>query len=110
MIDTETDFGDISTKIERDPQGRIVAIRTQDTTPYLEANKRAMSEAPSWRPYSNAEGMREVADIPLIVVEQWMREGVNLFDPSPEMRKAVARKLNSNEYQYLRTYPGMVGG
>jgi hypothetical protein len=109
MLDTETEFADISTKIERDAQGRLVAVRTQDTTPYLEANRRAFNEAPSWRPYSDANGMREVADIPMIVVEQWMKEGVNLFDPSPEMQKKVAQKLNSNEFQYLRTYPGRVG-
>jgi hypothetical protein len=38
-----------------------------------------------------------------------MKEGVNIFDPSPEMQKKVAAKLNSNEYAYLRTYPGRVG-
>ena len=109
-IDLDTAFSDISTKIERDPQGLIVAVRTQDTTPYLEANRRAFNEAPSWRPYSNVEGMREIADIPMIVVEQWMKEGVNLFSTDREQRKKVRQKLNSNEFSHLRTYPGLVSG
>ncbi len=108
MIDTDTAFSDISTKIERDAQGRIVAVRTQDTTPYLEANARALNDAPSWRPYAKVNGMREIADIPLIVVEQWMKEGVNIFSTDPEQRKKVRQKLNSNEFQRLRTYPGLV--
>lgn len=113
MIDLDTSFSDITTRIEKDAQGRIVAVREQDTTPYLDANRRAFNDAPSWRPYASTggkdRGLREVADIPLIVVEQWMKEGINILDPSPEMQRKVAQKLNSNEYQYLRTYPGKVG-
>jgi hypothetical protein len=70
--------------------------------------KAEQDEAPSWRPYAGAS-MRKVASIPNVVVEAWMKEGVNIFDPSPEMQKKVAAKLNSNEYAYLRTFPGRVG-
>lgn len=101
MIDTESD---VSTVIKAE-QGKLVVKRTQDTTGYLEANKAEMNEAPSWRPYSNTS-LRRVASIPMIVVEAWMKEGVNIFDPSPDMQKKIAAKLNSNEYAYLRTSTG----
>lgn len=104
LIDTTSD---LTTTIKA-KDGKVVVHRVQDTTPYLEANKREFNEAPSWRPYAN-KSMRKVASIPNIVAEQWMREGINIFDPSPEMQKKVAQKLNSNEYQHLRTYPGRVG-
>lgn len=105
MLDVNTD---IATVIKAE-QGKLVVRRTQDTTGYLDANKAEMNEAPSWRPYSGANPMRKVASIPLIVAEQWMKEGINIFDPSPEVQKKIAQKLNSNEYAYLRTYPGRVG-
>lgn len=104
MLDLETD---IQTVMKAE-QGKLVVLRTQDTTGYLEQNKALMNDAPSWRPYANTS-MRKVASIPMIVVEAWMKEGVNIFDPSPEMQKKIAQKLNSNEYEYLRTYPGRVG-
>jgi hypothetical protein len=108
VIDTNTSFSDIKTQM-RVEQGKMVIKRTQDTTGYLEQNRREFNEAPTWRPYAGPRAMRKVASIPNIVVEQWMREGVNILDPSPEMQKKVAEKLNSNEYAYLRTYPGRVG-
>jgi hypothetical protein len=108
MLDLDSD---VSTVIKAE-QGRLVVRRTQDTTGYLEQNKAEMNEAPSWRPYASARkdrSMRKVASIPMIVVEQWMREGISIFDPSPEVQKKIAEKLNSNEYAYLRTFPGRVG-
>lgn len=108
MIDTASD---LSTVIKAEA-GKIVIKRTQDTTAYVDANRAQFNEAPSWRPYASGrkdKSMRKVASIPLIVIEQWMKDGVNIFDPSPEMQKKVAQKLNSIEYQGLRTYPGRVG-
>lgn len=107
----DTGFADLTTSI-RSEQGKLVVQRTQDPTEYLEQNRREFNEAPSWRPYGSGRKdrpLRKVASIPLIVVEQWMKEGVDILDPSPEMQKKVAQKLNSNEYQHLRTYPGRVG-
>jgi hypothetical protein len=104
MLDLDSD---VSTVIKAE-QGKLVVRRTQDTTGYLEQNKAEMNEAPSWRPYAGTS-MRKVATIPNVIVEKWMREGVNIFDPSPETQKKIAEKLNSNEYKKLRTYPGRVG-
>lgn len=109
---SELDAGSDITTQTRFEQGALVVQRTQDPTAYLEANRAEFNEASSWRPYASGrkdKSLRKVASIPLIVVEQWMKEGVNIFDPSPEVQKKVAAKLNSNEFQYLRTYPGRVG-
>lgn len=121
MIDTSTsvatavrarqaveDINDMRTQITC-KNGELLVQRTQDTTGYLERNKRKLNEAPSWRPYSGRTRLREVADVPNIVVEQWLKEGVNIFDPDPAMQRRVRWKLDSNEYKYLRTHPGKMG-
>ncbi len=107
MIDTDTSFTDVRTQIKAS-DGRLYVTRTQDIESYLDANKAEISDAPSWRPYAN-KNMRKVASIPMIVAEAWLKEGINVFDPSPDMQRKVAQKLNSNEYRHLRTYPGRVG-
>jgi hypothetical protein len=111
VIDTASSVSDVKTTYRREGD-QLTVTRTQDVEGYLEQNKREMNEAPSWRPYASGtvdRPMRKVASIPMIVIESWMKEGVNIFDPSPEMQKKIAEKLNSNEYEYLRTYPGRVG-
>lgn len=111
MLDTDSSLSDVLTTMRRE-SGRIVVKRTQDVEGYFEQNKAEFNSAPSWRPYASGKKdrpLRKVASIPNIVVEAWMKEGVNIFDPSPEMQKKVAEKLNSNEYSHLRTYPGRVG-
>jgi hypothetical protein len=83
-------------------QGKIVICRTQDVQPYLEANKRARNDFQRRR----NEGMRLVADIPNVVIEQWLKLGVNVFDKNDN--KKVQQLLNSNEYAYLRCSPGKI--
>jgi hypothetical protein len=103
---------DMQTKITC-KNGELIVQRTQDVTPYLEENKRQISEAPTWRPYAQTRRrkspLRKLAEIPNIVAEQWMREGINIFSPDPAMQKRVREKLDSNEFQYLRTFPGRMG-
>jgi hypothetical protein len=82
--------------------GKIVIYREQDVSPYLEENKRKRAEFQKRR---NSR-MRLVADIPNVVVEQWMRMGVNIFDKNDN--KKVQQLLNSNEYSHLRTSPGKI--
>lgn len=105
MIDLDTD---IKTAIQC-RNGELVVKRTQDVEPYLEANKREISGAPTWRPYAGKKKLRKLAEIPNIVVEQWLKEGINALSSDPEMQKKVRQKLDSNEWQHLRTYPGRMG-
>jgi hypothetical protein len=102
---------DITTQM-KGQDGKLVVYREQDVEPYLEANAKAYNDAPSWRPYASGTAdrpMRHVASVPMVVIEQWMKEGVNVFDPSPEMQKKIAAKLNDYTNRKLRTYPGRVG-
>lgn len=96
MIDTETD---LATAINA-RNGELVVKRVQDTTPYLEANKRERNDFQSMR----GARMRKVAEIPNIVVEQWLKQGINIFNRNDA--KKIQQLLNSNEYAYLRTSTG----
>ncbi|GAG52779.1 unnamed protein product, partial [marine sediment metagenome] len=48
------------------------------------------------------------ASIPLVVVEQWMKEGINMLRPTEEDKKKIRQKLNDPEFRYLRTAPGRI--
>jgi hypothetical protein len=86
-----------------------VTIETrQDTTPILDNNKRLAAE-----PYIPAMGKvwwRHEAEIPTIVQLQWLHEdGVDFTKlPRGEKMAYLRRKLNSNEYAYLRTSTGQL--
>lgn len=89
-------------------QGLMVVERIQDVEPYLDANQAAYNEAPTWRPFAGAN-MRPVADIPMIVVEQWIKEGFNLFDDKQEgYQRELRRRLNDYTNRKLRTCPGRI--
>jgi len=83
--------------------GKIVIRKTQDVEPILDNNKRLMNDGDG---YSPSRDMRRVASIPNVIIEQWIREGVNIFDPNH--KDAIRRKLNSSEYAHLRTAPGQL--
>lgn len=81
--------------------GKLIVKRSQDVENILDHNKRLAT----WNDgYSETRELRRVASIPLVVVEQWMREGVDIFDPN--CREEVKRRLNSSDNQFLRTAPG----
>jgi hypothetical protein len=86
----------------------MVFETVQDVLPYIENNKANYNRSDAftrWKPE-----MVEVADIPNVVVEQWLREDppLNIFKNDPETRKEVRRRLNSPEWRYLRTTPGRI--
>lgn len=102
MIDTSTS---ISTAINC-RNGELVVKRTQDVEPILDHNKRLQAEGVGgWRRTAKAL-RRQVAEIPNIVVEQWLKEGFNIFQVS---ERELRRKLDSPEWSYLKTIPGRVG-
>jgi hypothetical protein len=108
VIDMETD---VSTAIKA-KDGKLYVTRTQDVEPYLEENTRERNSHSDWRPYASGrreKPLRKVAEIPNIVVEQWLNEGINIFSPDPGMQRAFRRKLDDYTYQKLRTMPGRVG-
>lgn len=105
-----TDEFGVQTEIKAS-NGTLYVKRTQDVEPILEANKAEMAEASSWRPFAGTN-LRKVASIPAVVAEQWLKEGLDIIGPAantPEMRRRLAQKLNSNEFRHLRTCPGRIG-
>lgn len=108
---TLDDEGDIKTKIEA-KDGKIIVVRSQDFSAYLRANEREFNDAPSWRPYASGRKdrpLRKLAEIPNLVAEQWLKEGINVFSSDPEMQKKVRRKLDDYTNRKLRTMPGKMG-
>jgi hypothetical protein len=72
--------------------------RSQDVEAILDENKRLASLNDG---YSPSRDFRRVASIPMTVIEQWMKEGINIFDRNCD--EAIRRKLNSPEWRRLRT-------
>ena len=73
---------------------------------HLDANK-AQYNATSHKGYRNAlrgKNVWKVASVPLWVVEQWKRQGIDIF--TDEGLERAAKLLNTEEYKWLRTSPG----
>lgn len=80
----------------------ITVAHRQDVSGIIEANKKARNEASGRK----AGELQQVANIPNIVVLQWMKEGINVMAPNREDQKRMKKKLNSPEWAYLRTGGG----
>lgn len=93
----------IHNRIHLDHEGALTFERIQDVEPILEHNKRLYTMNDGYTP---SRDFRRVASIPMTVVEQWMREGINIFDKN--CAPAIRRKLNDPQWLYLRTAPGRV--
>lgn len=102
MIDTSTD---IKTAIKA-RNGVLTVYREQDVAPIIDNNKRHQAVGVGgWRRTSRWLS-RYVAEIPNLVVEQWLKEGFNLFRCTEnELRK----KLDEPDWAYLKTIPGRLG-
>ena len=86
-----------------DFEDKMVVNHVQDVEPLLEANK---AEYLQDHGRYESDAVNKVASIPLVIVHQWMQEGLNIFDNSPETQKKLMQKLNSMEFRDLRTRPG----
>ena len=94
----------ISHHIHFDDDGTMITSAVQDTTAILDRNKAMATHNDGYTP---SREMRRVASLPLILVYKWLHEeGWDAFNPKHADR--LARKLNSNEFAYLRTAPGRV--
>ncbi len=105
MIDTTNDIKTAS----QARNGIVTVKRTQDVEPYLNANQAEYNSHGDYRPYAGKGNLRKVADVPNIVIEQWLKEGVNVFSSDPDMQKKVRRKLDDYTNRKLRTIPGRLG-
>ncbi len=102
MIDTETS---VKTAITA-RNGVLSVYREQDVEPILDHNKRMQADGVGgWR-RAGKTSRRQVAEIPNIVIEAWLKEGFNFFRCTEnELRK----KLDEPNWSYLKTIPGKLG-
>lgn len=88
-------------------EGNAVVQYAQDVEPILEANRQRQSD-----PHKGKE-MRHIASIPHVVMHQWLADaglpaGWWLRADRKEKAQFVRKKLNSSEWQWLKTQPGKV--
>jgi len=104
LLSVDIDANGLQTEFHADALDDAVTIRrVQDVEPILERNKALYSLNDGYTP---SRDLRRVASIPLSVIEEWMKEGINIFDPN--CAAAIRRKLNDPQNLYLRTAPGRV--
>lgn len=89
--------------------GKIHFAIQQDVAPVLERNKRMVTHNDG---YSKSREFRRVASIPYSIMYKWLNEEgwwALDADKDPDVAKKLAAKLNSNEFEHLRTAEGRVG-
>jgi len=85
---------------------KYVVNRVQDVEPILKANKIAQTDGSDG--YTASRDLKRVASIPLVVVEQWMKQdGINVLAlTGDEQQKYLKKKLNDPDNRFLRTDSG----
>ncbi|CAB4157907.1 hypothetical protein UFOVP679_54 [uncultured Caudovirales phage] len=84
--------------------GSIDVALTQDVGALLDRNKAMANHNDG---YSASREMRRVGSIPWGVINQWLAEGFDPFDP--DNKHILARKLNDSDFRDLRTAGGHLG-
>lgn len=77
---------------------KLVVVRKQDVSQLLTRNK---EEANDFR-YNPKGTFHKVASVPMSIIEQWMKEGINPY--RREDWEKIRQKLNG-EYKLLKTTP-----
>jgi|SRR6187399_2697513 len=81
-----------------DHEQGLIVHQTQDVEPLLEENHADRTSGNNG--YSSGRTMRRIGSIPLIFIDQAMREtGINVFDGSPEAQR-VLRKILEENYKF----------
>tara|TARA_B000000557_G_scaffold264749_1_gene271465 strand:+ start:6484 stop:6795 length:312 start_codon:yes stop_codon:yes gene_type:complete len=52
---------------------------------------------------NKANDWHQIADIPISVIDQWKREGFDIFDPNVKASEIVKRLKNSGQHYFLTT-------
>ena len=91
----------------RDEGDHKVIASVQNATPVLDLNQAMATHNDG---YSPDRSLRRVASIPAIVRLKWLNEeGWDCFQThDPDVARKLKAKLNSTEYLYLRTAPGVI--
>lgn len=103
-------FGGIQSTMKYHTDGmgneQFTVENTQPTQIVLDSNARMRRQS---RENPQKGEMRLVAELPLITVYEWLKEGIDVFDPSPEARNKLRRKLDERDSAYFRTDESKLG-
>ena len=105
LISSEMSWNGIQTNYFWDSSSRkLIVQRVQLADDILDDNKAEYNSHGDHKASRYGKRpMHKVATIPQGLIEQWMKEGFNVYTASDaELR----RKLNDPDYKYLRTMPG----
>lgn len=83
--------------------GVVTEKRTQDVQPVLDANGRFANDHDG---YSPSRDLKYVASIPLVVIEQWLKLGIDINNPDHAGK--IAAMLNDGNWSKLRTGGGRI--
>jgi hypothetical protein len=90
----------VSTHHHYDPVTKVTTIReSQDIEPHINMNKALHNT--SYQRDGIKNDMMHAAHIPDGIILEWMKEGINVYNPDHMPR--ILRKLNDPEYKYLKT-------
>lgn len=99
--------GGVRTMFHGHSDGTFTIETVEDAEPIIDRNKAVANAAPRY-----GDGLYHAATVPVTMIYRWMVEdGVSPQQAAcdPDWLKRVAEKrLNSSEYQYLRTTPGKI--
>lgn len=92
-----------------DGADRLIVERSQDVSAILERNKAWVNSQQAKKPSAGRynQTYNFVASIPMIVIEKWMQEGIDFWNPSPEDKRKIRQYLNG-DYKHLKTTPGTI--
>jgi len=72
-----------------------------DVTDIIESNKRRANASVGQR-FGN-QMFHHYGEMPNVVIEQWAKDGYDIFSQDPDMLKRCQRRLHDPEWRYLRT-------
>ncbi len=95
-MDKKHDTLAVPQRIESFEDGKLFIKNVQDIEPVLDENAYARNHQGN-NGYGKSRVWRKIGSIPMIVVEQILREkGVNILDGSPEADKYIRKFLDDN--------------
>lgn len=92
-----------------DGEGGGVVRTVQDVTSIVEHNKRAANTNDG---YNKTRDMKRVGTVPYVTMYKWIAEArLDPADPefTEKLNKIIIAKLNSGDFQYLKSIPGRAG-
>lgn len=99
-------YDGLATEVHYDEHDDSLTVnRVQDVEPILSRNKALYNLDDGYTP---SREWRRVASIPMVIVEMWLKAGINIFDDNH--RERIAAALDSPAFQHLRTAPGRISG